>query len=420
MSMLNHARPDSVRPDYEAYTAALLRREERLSRPVGLLDLDAFDANARDLRARITPGAEHKQIRVASKSLRVRGALERALGMDGFTGVLAFTAEEAHWLVGCGVRDVVIGYPTADREAVRRIAADDLARAEITFMADSPEHAEMLSACTDDEHPLRVCLELDAAFKPNTVSRLGFLPDSVRFGALRSPCYTPESLEALARRLETMKRVDVVGIMAYESQVAGVYDGGRSPRALVIRAMQRASRAEIAERRAEAVARVRAVCELEFVNGGGTGSIESTSAEDAVTEIAAGSGFFAPGLFSRYRGFSPRPALHYVLDVVRRPAPGVATVLGGGWIASGVPGSDRLPEVAWPEGLEYAPEEGAGEVQTPLLGSGADALSLGDPVFFRHAKAGEVCERLNSVAVIQGGEIVDEWPTYRGEGKAFL
>ncbi|GAA1354104.1 alanine racemase [Falsarthrobacter nasiphocae] len=407
-----------VRPDFEAYTAALA--DAGLAEaPIGVLDLDAFDANAEALTARIAPGAEDKTIRVASKSLRVRQAIQRAVGQPGFAGVLAFTAAEALWLVEHGTSDVVIGYPTADADAVSRIAQDERARAEITFMVDCAEHLDFLSGLASTG-PLRLCLELDAGFRLESLPGLGFLPSRLRFGALRSPCFTPEDIEALAVRAAANPRVRVVGLMAYEGQVAGVYDTGRSPRAAAIRLMQRASRAEIASRRAAAVERVRRHADLEFVNGGGTGSIESTSAEDAVTEVAAGSGLFAPGLFLKYRGFQPKPAFHYAVSVVRRPGRGVVTVLGGGWTASGTPREDRAPEPVWPEGLQYAPEEWAGEVQTPLIGPAADSLHLGDLVYFRHAKAGEAAEHLNTVAVISGGRVVDQWPTYRGERKAFL
>ena len=72
-----------------------------------------------------------------------------------------------------------------------------------------------------------------------------------------------------------------------------------------------------------------------FVNGGGTGSIVSTSADPSVTEIAAGSGLYSPALFDGYRSIRPIPAAFFALPVVRRPRPGIVTALGGGWIASG-------------------------------------------------------------------------------------
>ena len=210
--------------------------------------------------------------------------------------------------------------------------------------------------------------------------------------------------------------------MAYEGQVAGVGDAapGRALRNAGIRRMQRASMAEIAERRAEIVAAVREVAPLRFVNGGGTGSLELTTREDAVTELAAGSGFYAPALFDDYSRFSLRPAAGFALPVVRRPAPGCVTALGGGYVASGASGADRLPEPWLPHGLHLDRYEGAGEVQTPLLGEVAVRLRVGDHVYMRHAKAGELCERFNSLYLIAGDAIVDEVPTYRGEGFSFL
>ena len=210
--------------------------------------------------------------------------------------------------------------------------------------------------------------------------------------------------------------------MAYEGHIAGVGDAapGQRLKNIAIRAMQRRSARELSARRAEVVAAVREVAELEFVNGGGTGSIAATAAEPAVTEIAAGSGFYAPVLFDHYSSFELLPAAGFALAVDRKPSPRIATALGGGYIASGPPGKDRVPEPYLPRGLRLDPLEAAGEVQTPLLGEAAARLRVGDRVYFRHAKAGELCERFNTLHVIEGGRIVDELPTYRGEGKAFL
>ena len=159
---------------------------------------------------------------------------------------------------------------------------------------------------------------------------------------------------------------------------------------------------------------------LELVNGGGTGSLESTAAEAAVTEVTAGSGLYGPTLFDAYRAFAPRPAALFALPVVRRPGPGVVTALGGGYLASGPADRARLPQSHLPPGLRLDRQEGAGEVQTPLLGAAADGLSVGDRVYMRHAKAGELCERFASLYLLEGERIVEEVPTYRGEGQCFL
>jgi D-serine deaminase-like pyridoxal phosphate-dependent protein len=210
--------------------------------------------------------------------------------------------------------------------------------------------------------------------------------------------------------------------MSYEAQIAGVTDDppGRPLNGALMRAVQRASGAELVERRARAIAAVRAVADLEFVNGGGTGSIERTVSEGAVTEVAAGSGLFGPRLFDGYRSFTPAPAAAFALDVVRKPSAETATLLGGGWIASGVAGADRSPTLSWPEGLRFAPREGAGEVQTPLLGRAAAVLRVGDRVWLRHTKSGEIMEHANAAVLVQEGAVVDELPTYRGEGRCFL
>ncbi|WP_103529604.1 amino acid deaminase/aldolase [Streptomyces sp. SM12] len=388
----------------------LARATAGLEPPFAVVDLDAYRANARSL-ARRSLG---KPIRVASKSLRCRHLLADTLRGDGFRGVLAFTLPEALWLAEDHT-DVVVGYPTTDRAALRRLATDQRLRERVTLMVDSPEQLEFLhgAARPDPARPLRICLELDASYR--------LLGGRVHLGARRSPVHSPGQALALARRIADRPGLRLVGMMAYESQIAGVGDAPAAAlRGLAVRMMQRASAAELRERRATAVAAVRSVADLEFVNGGGTGSVEGTAAEPAVTEVAAGSGLYGPLLFDTYRAFRPRPAAFFALPVVRRPAPGIVTVLGGGWPASGAAGQDRLPRPVHPGRLAYRATEGAGEVQTPLLGPAADGLALGERVWFRHAKAGELAERVNSFHLVEGDRIVEEVPTYRGEGHAFL
>jgi D-serine deaminase-like pyridoxal phosphate-dependent protein len=382
-----------------------------LDPPFAVIDRQAFRANAADLvcRAAGTP------LRIASKSVRVRSLISEVLASDGWHGVMAFTLAEALWLVRTGVSDdVLVAYPTVDRGSLAALCSDDALASAITLMVDDVAQLDLIDnvAAPAGRPLLRVCLELDASWP---------LPGGRgRVGARRSPVSTPDALGALAQTVAARPGFTLVGLMGYEGQIAGLGDAGHSARAVAVRAMQRRSRVELAERRAAAVAAVRAVAPLEFVNGGGTGSLESTSAESAVTEVTAGSGLFGSALFDHYRAWRPQPAALFALPVVRRPGPGTVTVLGGGWVASGPAGRDRLPVPWLPTGLRLDGLEGAGEVQTPLRGAAADRLAIGDRVWFRHAKAGELSEHVDELHVVDGDRIVGVVETYRGEGKAFL
>ncbi|MFI5626164.1 amino acid deaminase/aldolase [Nocardioides sp. NPDC051685] len=386
----------------------LLEATAHLDPPYAVLDLAAVRTNAHQLVSR----AAGKPIRIASKSIRVRSVIRDALEVPGMSGILAYTLPEALWLAE-EHDDVVVGYPTMHREALRRLAKDEELASRITLMVDSPEHLDLTAEIVGPGGPpIRICLELDASLR--------LAGGRVHLGARRSPVHSPAAAADLAQKVVAHPRFELVGVMAYEGQIAGMGDNQPGLKRFAVRAMQSSSAAELAERRAAAVAAVRAVAPLEFVNGGGTGSLELTTAEDAVTELAAGSGLFAPRLFDFYTRFRPQPAAYFVLSVVRRPSPQHATVLGGGWIASGAAGKDRLPTPVWPEGLSLVDQEGAGEVQTPLVGDRVDELGIGDHVWFRHTKAGELCEHVDELHLIDDGRIVDVVPTYRGEGKTFL
>ncbi|MFC1407803.1 amino acid deaminase/aldolase [Streptacidiphilus sp. N1-12] len=396
--------PSADRTRYDRATA-------HLDAPVAIVDLEAFDANAEDLVRR----AVGKPIRVASKSVRCRALLERVLRMDGFRGIMSFTLAESIWLARAGFDDILLAYPSADRAGYAELAADPKLAGAISVLLDDPAQLDLIDAARGEgTEEIRVCLELDTA--------LQLFGGRVRVGARRSPLRTPEALAAFAGLVQQRPGFRVVGLMAYEGHIAGVGDriAGRPFRSRMIQVMQRTARAELAQRRADVVAAVRRVADLEYVNGGGTGSVESTVAEDSVTEVAAGSGLYVPRLFDNYRSFHGRPAALFAQPVVRRPGVGVVTVLGGGYPASGAAGADRSPVPYLPEGLRYDPQEGAGEVQTPLLGSAADDLLIGDKVWFRHAKAGELCERFAELRLVEGDRIVETVPTYRGEGRTFL
>ena len=375
------------------------RATSALRAPLVAVDLDAFDANADDLVRR----AGGRPIRVASKSVRCRTLLDRVLARPGFSGVMAYAVPEAVWLASSGVRDVFVAYPSVDVEALRAVATDGDLRREVTVTVDSVEHVRFLrDALGDDVTGLGVALDVDASL------RVG----PVHLGVRRSPTRTPTEALAVVRAA-TGVGLEVRGVMFYDAQVAGLADAGPH-----VRLLKRRSLTDLHERRHAVVAALRREVDLRFVNAGGTGSLHRFAGDTAVTELAAGSGLYAPTLFDHYDDFSPRPAMAFALPVVRRPAPGVVTAHGGGYVASGPPGRNRLPAPV-ARGLALLRAEGAGEVQTPLHGTDADALALGDRVWLRAAKAGELLERFDTVHLVRAGELVAGVPSYRGEGRNF-
>jgi D-serine deaminase-like pyridoxal phosphate-dependent protein len=349
--------------------------------PFAFLDLDAVWANAADMLRR----SRGKPIRIASKSIRSRPVLERLLNLDpGFQGALTYTLAETIWLWERGVRDLVVAYPTTDRACLTRLAritSEDPEQAPVV-MVDCPEHLDLIEeAANSFVAPIRVAIDIDLSWWP-----LGGL---VKIGPRRSPIRTAEGAVSLAQEIDRRERTRLVGVMAYEGQIAGVGDNvpGKAITNLVVRAMQSASAKDVAERRAEIVTALSEICQLEFVNGGGTGSIESTAAEWAVTEVAAGSGFHAPVLFDHYRAFRPRPAAMFALPVTR------------------------------PFGIKAIEVVGAKQA---LPGRGSDRPRIGDRIYFRDLAAGELCEHFDRLFLVTGTTIRNEVPTYRGEGKSFL
>jgi D-serine deaminase-like pyridoxal phosphate-dependent protein len=387
---------------------------DEVEAPFAFIDLDAMWRNAEAMLER----AGTKPVRVASKSVRCRALLEQILRRDErFAGLMTFTLPETLWLAEAGFENLLLAYPTADTGALGELALRSVANPEGApiVMVDCTEHLDAIeSVLGAGAAPVRVCIDLDAGWWA--------LGGRIKVGPKRSPVHTVEQAVALARKIEERPQIELAALMSYEGQIAGVGDrpAGRRLRGAAIRTMQRRSAAELAERRGAVVAAIREFAELPIVNGGGTGSLELTGAEEAVTEIAAGSGFYAPTLFDSYSRFTLTPAAGFALPIVRKPTGSVATALGGGYLASGSGDAARLPSPWLPAGLQLDAEEGAGEVQTPLSGDAARDLQIGDRVYMRHAKAGELCERFDALHLIEGDEIVDVVPTYRGEGKTFL
>ncbi|MBP3965416.1 amino acid deaminase/aldolase [Paenibacillus lignilyticus] len=385
---------------------------EGVPKPFAFVDLDMLDRNI----AAIANAAGSKKVRIASKSIRCLEVMRRILASSPvYQGIMCYTADEAAMLVREGFDDLLLGYPQWQPDRIAELVRSIGEGRSITFMVDCAEHVRQIERIAAEQGVVvPLCLDIDmSADYPG-----------LHFGVWRSPLSSWEQACPVAELIAASAWLKLDGIMGYEAQVAGLGDNvaGKQLKNSVIRWLKKRSIAEVAKRRREVVEGLEAMgaAELRFVNAGGTGSMDSSRLEACVTEITAGSGFYAPGLFDAYTGFRYEPAAGFAVEIVRRPRPDIVTCMGGGYTASGAIGIEKQAQVYLPEGLELFPLEGAGEVQTPLRVKNGLSLSLGDPVFFRHAKAGELCERFLHLVAVSKGQIVGEYATYRGMGACFL
>ncbi|GIO34809.1 MULTISPECIES: amino acid deaminase/aldolase [Paenibacillus] len=385
---------------------------ERIPKPFAYVDLDLLGKNIGHILAR----AGSKNIRIATKSVRSAALLKRILHQSPvFCGLMCFSPQEAIYLVKQGMDDIVMGYPVWEPSALAGMAELIRQGKSVTLMVDSVAHIEHLERIAA-RHGVRfpVCIDMDMSLD---------VP-GLHFGVWRSPVRTIAEAGPLVERILSSRLVMLDGVMGYEAQIAGVGDHypNKMAKNMLVQALKRRSAKQVAEKRAALVAMIEDAmgAPLRFVNGGGTGSLLTTVLEEAVTEVTVGSGFFAPALFDHYRDFRYLPAAGFAVEIVRQPGKHIYTCLGGGYTASGAAGRDKLPLPYLPAGASLLPLEGAGEVQTPVKYDGEEPLTLGDPIFFRHAKAGELCERFNYLYGLSKGGIVEKITTYRGDGQCFL
>lgn len=374
---------------------------KNFTHPLLFVDEQALNSNMEWVLSQ----AGQKKIRIATKSVRSVEVLKKILAKsDRFQGLMTFTLEESLWLSQLGFNDILIGYPTVDVASLEKLAK---VPQDITLMVDRTEHLDMLEKIASAHHSqFSICVDLDLSMD---------LP-GLRFGVFRSSLQTEVALKTFLNHLKKCPHLKLTAAMGYEAQIAGIGDKS----APLIQTLKKFSIRQLQARRKKLVGIIRAHgFDIKVVNGGGTGSLNSTSTEEVVTELTAGSAFFAPTLFDQYRDFSLAPAMGFTLPVVRKPNDNMITVLGGGYIASGMAGIAKYPSPYLPSGLKLHSNEGAGEVQTPLFNNSGVNLDIGDFVVMRHAKAGEVCERFNEINLVDGVSI-SKVKTYRGEGKCFL
>eukprot|EP00004_Rigifila_ramosa_P022880 TRINITY_DN6347_c0_g1_i1.p1 TRINITY_DN6347_c0_g1~~TRINITY_DN6347_c0_g1_i1.p1 ORF type:complete len:420 (-),score=98.85 TRINITY_DN6347_c0_g1_i1:30-1289(-) len=402
--------------------------------PAMFVDLAVFDANTAKFAA--AAARHNKTIRIATKSVRVPFLIQRVLASSPvFQGLMCYSVEEAALLAEqLGVSDLLVAYPTvqpSDVEQAWLLAQNDV---NVKLMIDSVAHVDALdSICRALEQNrtlqrgatrrLKVCLDLDMSYRPLGLAHLG---------VQRSPVRSLEDVAAVVERILSTKTLTLAGCMGYEAQIAGVPDASANASQLVngvLRGIKRISTADVAKRRQEVQRLLSSKfgISLEFFNGGGSGSIDTSVLEDVLTEVTVGSGLLQSTIFDGFASRLTNPAFCFALPVARHPQSDIVTCHGGGYIASGTVGADKHPSVIWPAGLQPLGMEGWGEVQTPFqLPSNlrASDLPLGSPVLCRPAKAGEISERFNEYYIIgedeRGGPVVLSAATYRGLGRACL
>lgn len=353
-------------------------------------------------------------IRLASKSLRSSWIMKTIMAeQKNIVGILAYSAREAAFLCEQGFDDIVVAYPTVEKSDIEGIIPHLQRGRTLCLMVDHNEHITLLNTI-GRIHNVVIPLALD------TDLSIDF--PLLYFGVRRSPLKSLHDLALLVALIKRSPFVKLIGLMGYEAQmsVADRVD----PRPMVggsIRMLKRTAIPLIALGRQMAVRYLHQQgFHLRFVNGGGTATLESTVLDKSLTEVTVGSAYFGPHSFDHFSSFSLYKAAGFALPITRIPAPNFVTCHGGGYSASGPHHASRLPQPYLPTGLSLLKYEGAGEVQTPLKFSKPHKLAIGDPIFFRHAKAGELAEHFNYFHIIVDGFYQNAATTYRGEGHDFL
>lgn len=381
---------------------------QNIERPFAWVDLDEIDRNITTLSLL----SKDKKVRIATKSIRSVEMMKYLQEhMPYFTGWMTFSAAETVYLAQQGLDNLLIGYPILEEQAVRQLCQWIAKGKKITFMVDNLEQAGWLNAVAKKEEvTINICIDINLS-----------LPTLfIYFGTRRSAITTVEEFLLFVDQLKAMSHVKIIGVMGYEAQIAGVgNDPVSTAKGIIIRRLQRKSKVKIAQFRKRIVHELKQqINTLEFVNGGGTGSLDFTATSSEVTEVTIGSGFYKPALFDYYKKSELRAAAGFALQVTRNPTEDTIVCHGGGYLASGTADELRLPDIVSPN-LHYYSTEGAGEVQTPLKMTGKQ-YKVGDTVYFRHAKAGELCERFNELHLTRNGKYKGSFKTYRGDHQCFL
>lgn len=380
--------------------------------PSAWLDLDALDKNIAIVNAKTAK----VNLRIASKSVRSLAVLNYIKeNTPNYIGIMSYSAEESVYLLENGFKNILCAYPTLDKDRIIKTFDYTAQGAKMVWMIDRLEHWLLLENLAKTHHTMvEICLDINMSMP---------LP-KLYFGTKRSSLIDKKQLKKLLKRTENFSHTKIVGLMGYEAQIAGLPEHLPNKALLTpaIRALKKASKKQVSIRRNAMLKLLKKMGhKIELVNGGGSGSMDFTCSQSEITEITVGSAYYYPALFSYMDSMKDfTPSAGFVLQVTRQPEEDVVTCHSGGFVASGSVGVDKSPIIHYPQNLQILTDEGFGEVQTPIESTTGDLnLKIGDYVWCRHAKAGELCEHFNTIAVYRDNEFLEEISTYRGDGKVF-
>lgn len=383
---------------------------QKTPKPFAFVNIDAFDQNLKNLQQR----CGKKQIRVATKSIRSVYLLKRIAEKASINRWMCFKAEEALYLSSLGFNNLLVAYPTTNPKSVQKVCAAVKKGKQIILMTDTQRHLQQLNAIAQkNDTVLPIAMDVDVSY----------LFGGIYFGVYRSSICSYKKIDDFLSSLKKYPYLKLTGVMTYEAQIAGVGDAQKNAffKNKIISFLKWKSQSHIKKQRKniEFLLQKHQI-KVDFINGGGTGSLETTAKDKVITEVTFGSGLFQSALFDNYKHFSHLPATGFVLEICRHPRNHIYTCLGGGYIASGSIGKDKLPTIVYPKRASLFKNEGAGEVQTPFYCQKTIDLKTENFAILRHAKAGELCERFNELHLLSQGENIGKITTYRGDGNCFL
>lgn len=281
------------------HTPPLGCTKQEIDTPALCLDLDAFDANIRDVAQSCREhGIAWRPHAKCHKSPDIAQRLIAA----GAIGMTCAKLGEAEVFAAAGVRDLLIANLVVGPQKVRRLV--ELRRhADPIVCLDHIEQAEPISqAMVEAGLKVRAILEIDIGLQ-----RVGVAPGAA-------------TLE-LAKKVQALPGIELAGIMGYEGHLLLIQDPDEKE------AKVRAGLGILVQMQA---ALRREGIECGIVSCGGTGSFALCVSQPGITEIQSGGAIFMDAFYRHKCNVAQfQYALTVLTTIVSRPAPERAIIDAG-------------------------------------------------------------------------------------------